>query len=742
MRRFRRGSAPGPSGLRPEHLTVTLQSAPGRRERALASLTRLVNVMAGGGVPEDVAPFLAGARLHAALKKDGGIRPIAIGNLLRRLVGRCCSTRLQEKSSAFFSPHQLGVSVRGGCEAILHSARKILEADPSLWCLQIDFINAFNLVSREAAFKEVLESFPEILAWVSTCYGRDSHLLFGSETLLSQCGFHQGDPLAALLFSLVLQSLVNLIKERVPSLMLNAWYLDDGTLIGTVEELQAVVDMVKVEGPSKGLILSTAATSAPAPPKSTIWSPGHVGGAEDPLDRGLERVTAEGVTLLGAPLGSPAFVEESLKHKVQKVEEITGLLPLLEDPHTEFTLLRSCLALPKISFLLRAVDTSTHTGQLQKFDRVTREGLTRILGSPLNERSWSQAKLPVALGGLGLRGAEDHAPVAYAASLLCSQLLVQSLLGVDHQLPIDPEAGNLSPQLLAAISAAQGEEALEADLVGLNQHQLSSKVDLHQRAQLIDGIEEEEVREVARISSLSLPHAGDWLNTAPLTALGLHLRPSEFVLAVKYRLGMPVYDRAGPCPACLRPSDALGDHAMCCGSGGERISRHNALRDAIFDTAASAGLAPVKEGRFLLPGADRRPADVLVPHWAGGRDVALDVTVVHPTQAATMPNAATTPGFALSFAYDRKIRGAEEDCQRQGIAFIPMVAESFGGWHTAAEREVKKLGAALARHTGQEEGQATGHLWGRLGILLQRGNAALLANRIPGLPNAIVDGLI
>ena len=698
--------------------------------------------MAGGGVPEDVAPFLAGARLHAALKKDGGIRPIAIGNLLRRLVGRCCSTRLQEKSSAFFSPHQLGVSVRGGCEAILHSARKILEADPSLWCLQIDFINAFNLVSREAAFKEVLESFPEILAWVSTCYGRDSHLLFGSETLLSQCGFHQGDPLAALLFSLVLQSLVNLIKERVPSLMLNAWYLDDGTLIGTVEELQAVVDMVKVEGPPKGLILSTAATSAPAPPKSTIWSPGHVGGAEDPLDRGLERVTAEGVTLLGAPLGSPAFVEESLKHKVQKVEEITGLLPLLEDPHTEFTLLRSCLALPKISFLLRAVDTSTHTGQLQKFDRVTREGLTRILGSPLNERSWSQAKLPVALGGLGLRGAEDHAPVAYAASLLCSQLLVQSLLGVDHQLPIDPEAGNLSPQLLAAISAAQGEEALEADLVGLNQHQMSSKVDLHQQRQLIGGIEEEEVREVARISSLSLPHAGDWLNTAPLTALGLHLRPSEFVLTVKYRLGMPVYDRAGPCPACLRPSDALGDHAMCCGSGGERISRHNALRDAIFDTAASAGLAPVKEGRFLLPGADRRPADVLVPHWAGGRDVALDVTVVHPTQAATMPNAATTPGFALSFAYDRKIRGAEEDCQRQGIAFIPMVAESFGGWHTAAEREVKKLGAALARHTGQEEGQATGHLWGRLGILLQRGNAALLANRIPGLPNAIVDGLI
>ena len=112
------------------------------------------------------------------------------------------------------------------------------------------------------------------------------------------------------------------------------------------------------------------------------------------------------------------------------------------------------------------------------------------------------------------------------------------------------------------------------------------------------------------------------------------------------------------------------------------------------------------------------------------------------TKDATMPNAATTPGYALSFAHNRKIRGAEEVCRRQGIAFIPMVAKSFGGRHTAVEREVKKPGAALARHTGQEEGQATGHLWGRLGILLQQGNAALLANRVPGLSDAGIDGLI
>ena len=52
-----------------------------------------------------------------------------------------------------------------------------------------------------------------------------------------------------------------------------------------------------------------------------------------------------------------------------------------------------------------------------------------------------------------------------------------------------------------------------------------------------------------------------------------------------------------------------------------------------------------------------------------------------------------------------------------------------------------KLGSALARHTGQLEGEAISHLWGRLGILLQRGNAAILGNRVANFLQDEVDGL-
>ena len=68
--------------------------------------------------------------------------------------------------------------MRGGCEAIVHTVREALERDPSLWCLQADLVDAFNLADRNTAMEEVARLFPEILAWVTTCYDQPSVLLF------------------------------------------------------------------------------------------------------------------------------------------------------------------------------------------------------------------------------------------------------------------------------------------------------------------------------------------------------------------------------------------------------------------------------------------------------------------------------------------------------------------------------------------------------------------------------------
>ena len=219
-------------------------------------------------------------------------------------------------------------------------------------------------------------------------------------------------------------------------------------------------------------------------------------------------------------------------------------------------------------FMLRAINTSEHQEQLFKFDSIMRGALTRILGSTLSDQQWAQAALPTAMGGLGLRSAADHAPTAHAVSPLAAQSLLDGLLGEDQEEPSLPQS------LLEIISEKTGEDSTVETLTGVSQKMASLKVDLHNRSLLLQQITEEgKKREIARMSSLGLPHAGSWLSVVPSPALGLHLRASEFIPVVRYRLGIPLYSTSGPCPACSAPSDRMGDHSLGCRTTSDRIAR-------------------------------------------------------------------------------------------------------------------------------------------------------------------------
>ena len=244
------------------------------------------------------------------------------------------------------------------------------------------------------------------------------------------------------------------------------------------------------------------------------------------------------------------------------------------------------------------------------------------------------------------------------------------------------------------------------------------------------------------MAALGLAHAGDWLTCIPSPILGLHLRDREFKVMVLYRLGAPVFESDGKCPACPNHSDKRGDHAISCGYEGERIARHNHLRDAIFGAASSAALAPLREERALLPGLNNKPADVLIPHWTGGQDTAFDVTVINPLKKDLLSKEAEAPGNALGHAYDRKWGQVGELCEREGIKFIPLPVETLGGWGEGSVVHLKRIGAALAARSGREEAEVCRHLMQKLSILLMGGNAQLLLNRVPAFPSADIDGVV
>ena len=105
---FPKGTACGPSGLRIQHLLDSAQihlSVP-----LCSSLRGVVDILASGRAPISVSKFLAGGSLTALVKNKEGrpldIRPIAVGEALRRLTGKCLCIITKPKATNFFAPLQ------------------------------------------------------------------------------------------------------------------------------------------------------------------------------------------------------------------------------------------------------------------------------------------------------------------------------------------------------------------------------------------------------------------------------------------------------------------------------------------------------------------------------------------------------------------------------------------------------------------------------------------------------------
>ncbi len=124
-------------------------------------------------------------------------------------------------------------------------------------------------------------------------------------------------------------------------------------------------------------------------------------------------ITRHGFSLLGFPVGPPEYYEEVFQTKLAKLQTTLDAVHEMGDSQMEATLLCSCLALPKVTFVLRACPPCHIANSTKAFDATIHHTLENIIGG------WWPPFRIVRGGG----GGEKLASLVIRAALTCEALL-------------------------------------------------------------------------------------------------------------------------------------------------------------------------------------------------------------------------------------------------------------------------------------------------------------------------------
>nr|GEW76143.1 hypothetical protein [Tanacetum cinerariifolium] len=227
-------------------------------DELISSITQVVNLFLDGSFPKMLGEYIASAPLTLLVKPGGGICPIVVGTVWRRLVSKVNALMIGHSLDGYLDDLQFGIGVSGGTEAILHVVNRLIDGrgnDDGISMLFADFKNAFNLVDREVMLREVHLRCAAISHWVEFCYSNPARLCYVEHTLWSCQGVQQGDALGPLLIPLVLHPLICKIKDSF-TLFLQAWYLDDGSIVGDTLVVGKILELIMEDDPWYGLHLN------------------------------------------------------------------------------------------------------------------------------------------------------------------------------------------------------------------------------------------------------------------------------------------------------------------------------------------------------------------------------------------------------------------------------------------------------------------------------------------------------
>ncbi|XP_066936770.1 uncharacterized protein [Clytia hemisphaerica] len=628
--------------------------------------------------PTSLEPLMASRLIP--LDKNPGLRPIGIGEVLRRIIGKSIVSILKEDIKQSIGSLQVCAGQDAGCEAAVHAMRTLFEEDESEAVLLIDAANAFNAVNRNVFLHNVKIICPPLSTFVQNCYQSPARLfVFGGKELKSTEGTTQGDPIAMFVYAIAtIPLIVRYVLREEPSdeKARTAGYADDLFGAGTIWELKQLWLYIRDEGPKFGYYQQEEKTWL-------IVKPEFLSEAMEIFSDTQVKITTDGRKHLGAAVGSLEYRDEFINEKIDDwVSELSTLAKIAKfAPQEAYTCFTAGYK-HKFNYCMRTIpDVSAYFNRIDNV--ISTELIPAITGGIVpSEIERKLFSLPPSKGGLGIPIFSEQANFEFANSCLVTEALQNDITNQNT-------------------AASDENEAQIKTAKSIIRERKKSRIN-----ELLNTIKSSDEMSKAKLRLLNLNSecgASLWLTTLPIKDEGYQLDKQSFWDLLKIRYGYQLSRLPERCP-CGSPFNI--QHALSCKKGGFVTQRHNTLRDVTAklmtevcnDVKVEPPLSELTGERFRETTANVTPEarlDVSARNfWVTHQRAFFDIRVFNPT-ARRYADLEIKKCYEIN-EREKKRQYNERVLRVEHGSFSPMVFSAFGGMARECSMVIKRLVELLA----------------------------------------------
>ena len=246
--------------------------------------------------------------------KNPGLRPIGVGEVLRRIKGKVIVSVVRNDIISSIGSLQVCAAHEVGCEAAIHAMHTIFEDEKTEAVLLVDAANAFNSVNCQVFLHKSCIICPPIATYVRNCYTLPSRLfIIGGTEISSTEGTTQRDPIAMSIYATAIIPLVLMIMEIMSTSPGNTSkmvaYAEDFTAGGTVKDLKYWWETLCELGPKFGYYPEASKTWLIV--KNDFYDIANTTFKSTKIN-----VTSNGKRHLGAVIGSRSYKEDYMNEKI------------------------------------------------------------------------------------------------------------------------------------------------------------------------------------------------------------------------------------------------------------------------------------------------------------------------------------------------------------------------------------------------------------------------------------------